>query len=169
MPGDAKDDILLRLLGQGALHLKAEVLRKYRETAGPNSSRKDAGDQTAPRRTVAEILAAADLRQEARKREAAERAAKERERLEAERAAAREKLLKTLAVGETQAWARVDSLIAQKPAKYGEAVDLLKDLGEVCRRSGRAAEFSRRIRGLRDDHARKLTFIRRLDQAEFDR
>ena len=63
----------------------------------------------------------------------------------------------------------VVTLIAEKPARYGEAVELLKDLGEVVRRSGRAAEFVRRIRSLRDDHSRKLTFIRRLDDAGLGR
>jgi hypothetical protein len=59
--------------------------------------------------------------------------------------------------------------MAQKPAKYGDAVELLKDLGEVCERSDRAAEFRRRIRDLRVTHARKGNFIRRLDHAELGR
>jgi uncharacterized Zn finger protein len=56
-------------------------------------------------------------------------------------------------------------MIAAKPAQYGDAVKLLKDLEEVSRRDGRTPEFRRRIRGLSEDHARKGNLIRRLDDA----
>ena len=161
LPLERKDDLLAHVIVDPGTRM--DLVRECR------TSFTGADEDQEGRRTAGKILAEAERRREIREREAAEQTERERKRFEAERAAAREKHLKKLADGETQAWARVDSLIAQKPARYGEAVDLLKDLGEVLRRGSRNAEFGRRIRSLRDDHARKLTFIRRLDEADVDR
>jgi hypothetical protein len=155
---EQKDAWLARLIRDAAA--RADLLREYRKAG----SRPDAG-----RRTVKDLLSAAEARRELREKEAAEQWKRERERHEAEQAAEREKHLKQLEAGEAQAWARVDDLIARKPSKYREVVDLLKDLGEVCDRSGREGEFRRRIRVLRVDHARKGNLIRRLDAAGLGR
>jgi hypothetical protein len=158
IPSERKDDWLALVIRDSGA--RADLLREYRKAA----KRIDAS-----RRAVRDLLAAAERRREVREKEAAERAERERKRYEAEQAAVREERLKKLTDGEAKAWIRVDSLIAQKPARYGEAVELLKDLGEVCRRSGRASEFARRIRALKDDHSRKGNFIRRLDDAGLGR
>ncbi len=155
MPPENKDEWLARIVhNPGA---SSDLLRDYR---------KDAKGSDAGRRTVKELLAKANVLRERHQREWLEQLKREQERLEAERAAERERYLQRLAAGEARAWSKIDELIAHKPAKYGEAVELLRDLGEVCKRSGREAEFRRRIRQLRDEHARKVNFVRRLDNAK---
>jgi len=161
LPSSEKDDILLRLVGQGELHLKAEVLRKYREAAGPRLQVTASGAG----RPAREILDAAAQRRTARLREAAEQAEKERQRVAAMRAAAREKYLDELAGREAETWATVDSLIARKPARYEQAVELLRDLGELSRRSNRASEYNERVLRLREAHSKKSAFISRLNRA----
>jgi len=152
IPAEEKAEWLARMVSDPGA--SADLLRKYRSAA----KRPDAG-----RRTVKELLAAAKVLREKRQKEWLERLKREQERDEAERAAERERRLKRLAVGEARAWARVEELIGHKPARYGEAVELLKDLREVCKRRRRHAEFHRRIRDLRKNHARKGNFISRLD------
>jgi hypothetical protein len=155
MPPEEKDGWLARVMRDPGA--SADLLREYRTAA----KRPEAG-----RRTVKELVEVANVHREKRQKELLEQQKREQARYEAERAAERERHLKRLEAGEARAWTQVDELIAHKPAKYGEAVELLKDLGEVCRRSGRDAEFRRRIRDLRNDHAKKGNFIRRLDNAE---
>jgi hypothetical protein len=151
---ERKDAWLARLIRDAGA--RADLLREYR-MAG---RRPDAG-----RRTVKDLLSAAEARREVREKEAAEQWKREQERHEADQAAEREKRLKRLAADETRAWARVDGMIMAKPAQYKGAVEVLKDLEEVCRRDGRSQEFRRRIRGLREDHSRKGNFIRMLGDA----
>jgi hypothetical protein len=60
----------------------------------------------------------------------------------------------------------VDELIAtRRQSDYDEAVRLLKDLTDLARRKGRAAEARRRILGLRDENSAKVTLIERLRKA----
>jgi hypothetical protein len=152
LPEKEKDGWLARVIRDSGA--SADLLREYRKAA----KQPDAG-----RRTVKELLATANGRREQRQKQWLEKRRCDQERIESDRAVKRESHLKKLAEGEAQAWIRVDELIGHKPAKYGEAVDLLKDLGEVCKRGGRDAEFRRRVQELREVHARKGNFIRRLD------
>ncbi len=59
--------------------------------------------------------------------------------------------------------AEVDALIATKrPSEYDQAIKLLKDLRDLGVCSGRSAEIQAHIHRLRDQHVRKLSFLRRL-------
>jgi uncharacterized Zn finger protein len=63
-------------------------------------------------------------------------------------------------------WKKVDALIAtKKPADYDEAVRLLGDLKDLGARSGRIAEVQSRIQRIREEHAKKPSFIERLQRA----
>ena len=167
LPVASKDDLLLRLAVEEGVHLRAELLQKYRHSRKPEPSANRSLMSLARRRTVGDLLAAAEGREAVRLREAAERASRERERRKAQEAAARAMYLRDLAKGERRAWAKVDALIARRqPTFYGQAVTLLKDLGEVCEGDGRKAEFKQRIRQLREKHSRKPTFISRLNLAD---
>ncbi|MBV8879272.1 MAG: hypothetical protein JO332_04885, partial [Planctomycetaceae bacterium] len=152
IPPDEKDEWLVRMMREPGA--SADLLREYRKAL----KQPDAG-----RRTVKDLLEAAEVLRVRRQKEWLEQQQRESERREAERVVEREKHLKRLAAGEAKAWARVNELIARKPAKYAEAVELLKDLDEVCKRSNRESEFRQRIQALRETHARKSAFIRRLD------
>jgi hypothetical protein len=154
LPPAEKDAWLARVIRDAGA--RADLLRKYRKAG----ERSDAG-----RRTAGELLTEARRRREERQKAWLERRQREQERERARDAARREEHLKRLAADEAGAWAQVDELIAQKPARYAETVALLRDLEEACRRVGREQDFQRRLRSLREDHARKSSFIRRLDEA----
>ena len=160
LPEDEKTALLLRALNDEALPVRAELLRRFRLSrrgAPPASS-------DAPR-TVPQLLAAAERRTEARLRAEAERAAREKARREREEAERREKYLDELAGREEETWKRAEALVSLKQAQaYDEAVALLRDLRDLAARGGRASEAEARIRALRAEHARKSTFVQRLDR-----
>ena len=126
----------MRLIRGDEPHLRAELVRRFRNSRAASPS-----DTAAGRRTVGELLGAAKQRTEERRRREAERAARERARQEREAAEARERHLTSLARRETEAWGEVEALIATKqPGKYDAAVALLRDLRELAVRSGRREE-----------------------------
>jgi hypothetical protein len=161
LPEDEKTSLLVRLVGGG------------------RGSRRGRAAPALPRRTC---RSAAGSQQEVpygrrtpqgggsargeRCRQEAERAAREKARREREAAEARERHLAALAQREAQAWRELDQLIATKqPKRYDEAVGLLRDLGDVCTRSGRDPEAAKRIARLHEEHARKSGLIERLRKA----
>ena len=94
-----------------------------------------------------------------------ERAAKEKARQEREQAEARSKHLDDLALREPHAWDEVEAMVATKqPKKYDSAIALLVDLRDVAERSGRTSWADARIHELRQKHAKKPSFLRRLDE-----
>jgi hypothetical protein len=113
--------------------------------------------------SVGELLIAAERCAEERSRIEAERMAAERARRKREEAEARERYLEDLGKRESKAWREVDALIATKqPGRYDEAVKLLCDLRDLGLRGGREGEVEARLLRLREEHARKPTFIERL-------
>ncbi len=161
LPEAEKDALLLRLIEGGEPHLRAELVRRFRDARTPTGS-----GATSGRRTVGELLAEAERRAGERQRLEAERATRERARREREAAEARERHLAELAGREAAAWREVETLIATKqPKRYDAAVALLGDLRELAVRAGRQGEAEDRIRDLLARHAKKATLIERLRAA----
>jgi len=118
-----------------------------------------------PRRTVAELLRAAEERRKEYARAKAQRKTKEEALRKEAEAAAREKHLDNLVANESQAWARVENLISSKvPKSYDEAVRILVDLRDLDLREKRG-EFSTAIETIRRTHERKPAFLTRLVKA----
>jgi hypothetical protein len=161
LPEAEKTTLLVRLIGGGEPHLRAELVRRFRSSRSASPSGTAAG-----RRTVGELLEAAERRAEERRRREAERAARERARREREAAEARERHLAALARREAEAWGEVEALIATKqPGKYDAAVALLRDLRDLAARAGRREEVEARLIRLREQHAKKPSLIGRLRAA----
>ncbi|MEO3779933.1 hypothetical protein ABGB16_24485 [Micromonospora sp. B11E3] len=157
LPESEKDDVVLRLLRGDDAHLRSELLARFHGTT-PNES-------TGGRRTVGELLAAAGERWLERQRLAREREAAERERRKRAAAAAREQHLNALAGRQEQAWQQVAAMIeTKKPKEYYAAVALLSDLKALAERDGDTEAFHRRVRQLRERHARKPSLLDRLDR-----
>ena len=154
---DEKTGLLVRVAeGSGTL-VGAELLKRFRDARGAES-----GDALEPR-TVAQLLAAAEQHAEERIRREREKANRAQARREREAAEARELHLAELAKIEEESWRRVDDLIAEKKAPaYDAAVHLIADLREVAVRQGRGVEADVRIGYLRQHHATKLAFLKRL-------
>src|SRR5262249_52865983 len=153
------DAVLLRLLRDDDPHLRAELLRRFRDHPA-------AGNGAPGRRTAGQLLAAARARQEERQREAAQRQAAEQARRERAAAAAREAHLTDLAGRQPEAWEQVSTLIGNtRPKDYDAAVVLLRDLRDVSARAGTSADFTRRIHELHQQHQRKPSLVDRMHQA----
>jgi hypothetical protein len=161
LPDAGKTEWLVRLAGGREPHLRAELLRQFRELHPP-VLHQGAGAL----RTVSELREAADVRAGERMREEAESAAAERARREREAAEARERHFAALAKREAGAWREVDALVATKqPGKYDQAVKLLCDLKELGAQKGRTEEIEARLLRLREEHVKKQRFLERLEKA----
>ena len=161
LPASEKDALLVRAAqGEHAL-VAAALMRRFRGASGQLA----ASDERT-RRSVGELLDRASGLREARARELARRKEEARRRHEAAAAAARAKRLDALANAKGEAWADVGRLVvSKKPKAYDQAVRLLVDLRDLAARDGDEPDFAVRLRGLREEHARKSSFIARLNKA----
>jgi len=163
LPADEKDDVLATLLANEDLSLTKELFRRFIKE---RSSRSQQTDEKREKRTVGELLQAAEEHAEKRRRAAARKAAEERARREREAAERREKYLNEIASREPNLWNQVEILISTKqPKNYDQAVRLLVDLRDLASRKGKMDEFVRRLSVLRAAQARKPSFIERLSKA----
>ncbi len=166
LPGDEKDALLLQLMeGEGA-YLGVQLLRRFQQDRqGKRKSSGESAEAREPRRTVAELLAAAGRLEEEkrrRKKAAAERKAAAEARKRAEE---RTRHLDAIAPRASELWQEIAPLIETKlPKEYDRAVQILKDLWDLAERSGKREETAARIRALREQHARKRTLLQRLDR-----
>lgn len=145
LPPEERDAFLLRL-ARGEPHLSLALNRRLGALSGAPQGEK------VERRTVGELLAAAEALRERRHRELAARA-------EAKRIAE----LKALAEQGEEAWRDVDSLIQQSNAKaYDKAVRLLRKLRELAEYQNRQYAFEERMKQIRDQYSRRHALMRRL-------
>jgi hypothetical protein len=162
LPVAAKDDLLMRLIAGDDGALANELVQRMRRGRGADQG---TGKAVAKRRTVSDLLRAAEQVAGERQRIAAEKAAKEKARQEHEAARARAKHLGHLAGKEHMLWEKVKGLIATKqPKSYDHAVELLVDLRDLAARKD-GGSFRLRVEELRVAHARKPTLIGRLHKA----
>jgi hypothetical protein len=152
---------LLSRVARGDGSVGAEVLRRYRTHARPQSS-------GLPLRTAGALRERAERIAKTRREAARQREVRARAQRERQTRAARDRYLAGLARREREAWRQVDALIATKrPRDYDAAVTLLLDLREVSGRKGRAGPFGQRIGELRAAHAAKPSLLARLRKAGF--
>jgi hypothetical protein len=148
---EERDDFLFRL-AKGDPHLSLTLNKRLSALTGLSV----APDDTSPRRTVGELLAAVTAMRERRRREQAAKA-------EARRIAE----LKALAQREDETWREVDALIQQSNAKaYDEAVRLLKKLKDLASYQRQEEVFEGHMRMLCDLYKRRSALMRRLREAK---
>lgn len=140
-----------------------ELMRRF---AKENDKRSRGEAEEVKRRTVGELLQAAEERTEKRLELAAKKAAEEKARRAREAEIAREKHLDRVAEKEPELWSQVENLIATKlPKSYDRAVELLVDLRDLAAREGKKEDFGSRLEELRVSHLRKPSFIARVQKA----
>jgi hypothetical protein len=167
LPTAEKDALVVRVLEGDALYLRAELLRRFRLA---QAAARPAPALATTGRTVGELVAAAEARTEARRREKARRDAAAQAKRQREAAAARAIYLDGLAPREEATWQQVEELLAFKRAKeYDQATQLLIDLRDLSARTGATDAFRDRMRSLRQRHAKKPSFLDRLDRAALPR
>jgi len=159
LPDAEKNALLLRVADGEGSYVQASLQRGFRASQPKTEA-------SPGRRTVAELLDAAEARRTAREAAKAEREREQAEREKAARAAAYARRLDDLAGREGELWQRVDKLIEAKNAtSYDTAVALLVDLRALAERGGRQEEFGERVRALRALYSRRPGLLDRLAKA----
>jgi hypothetical protein len=155
-----KDEFITNLVVDGDHTQIAELLQRLlKERSARN------GGSATTRRTVGQLLRAAEAHTTESQRIAAEKRAKEKARCERKTAIAREKHLDSPVGHQRKLWTEVDGLVATKqPKNYDQAVKILVDLRDLATR-GESGDFGLRIEALRQAHAKKPSFIERLQKA----
>jgi hypothetical protein len=156
-----KDALLLRVAQGEHASVAAALVRRFR------SEMRQQTEAPPPRsRTVAEILTRANELREAAARRRARRAADAKRKEEQAAEAARAKRLDALAARKPEAWRSVHEFVdSKKQNAYDMAVRLLVDLRALAVRDDDGHDFAKRLATLRKEHARKPSFIARLDKA----
>ncbi len=161
LPPSEKDEVLASLIVDIDRSPVTQLLQRFlEERAG--------GAIATPvaRRTVGELLRAAETYAEERRRIEAEKSAGENARREQEALVAKEKYLDGIAGRELKLWSEVEGLIAtRQPKRYDQAVKLLVDLRDLAQHDSRSAGFDLKLEAIRDAHSGKPTFIDRLKKA----
>ena len=165
LPEEEKDNFLLRLTKGHDPHLGAELVQQYQQTI----SIKDNGGANIKQRIVEDLISKGERHAVERKRRIAEQAVREKARKERERAIIREKYLNDLAKRGDQVWKQVDELIKTKrQSDYDSVVQLLVDLRDLSIKMNKDRLFQEKLRGLREKHNRKPSFVTRLNKAGLD-
>ncbi|MDB5213546.1 MAG: hypothetical protein JWO86_1473 [Myxococcaceae bacterium] len=125
-----------------------ELLRAFHAKAKP-------APRLGGRRTVAQLLAAAETHRGQRERAATARTEKAKKAAEA----ARTKRLDALARRLDEAWAKLEVLVAK--SAYEEAIKLAIDLRDLGKRAGASASFSARFEAMRKRQLRRRGFFDR--------
>ncbi len=158
---EAEKDSFLDRVASGDATVQWELQKRFRRHLDRTQPR-PAADTHRPC-SVSDILAGRDRRVEERR----QRLAEERERERRKQAAERKAYLEDLARREDGVRSEVRMLIqTRQQNKYDRAVELLVDLRDAAALHDRSPTFAQYLIALRTDHARKTSFIRRLDQAE---
>ena len=163
LPDGEKDDLLARLVAGNEVSLATELHRRFiRE----RHMRGRQGSEMLERRTVGELLRAAEEHAEERRGIAARKAAEAKARREREAAIARARYLKEIAGSESKLWNEVASLIAtRQPKSYDQAVKLLVDLRDLAVSKNDSATFESRLRSLQELHTKKGNLLKRMKKA----
>ena len=148
-----KTDLLTRLI-EGDAHVGSELRRRAR--AQSLGGRR-------PHRTVGELRAEARrIRQAREATEAERRRAAELRRAEEAESARRARLDAVRRRGDC-VWTEIETEIERRNASgYDRATALLADLKQLAAEGGGTTDFPRRLAAIRERHARKGQFIKRL-------
>jgi hypothetical protein len=118
------------------------------------------------RRKVGNLLAAAHARAKDRARLLNEQRIAETAKRRAEDEAHRNRYLNQLGRRESEIWEEVAvHILKRQPNEYARAVGLLTDLHDLAVRRGKRAKFQMELEKIRQTHAAKESFLRRLAKA----
>ena len=142
---------------EGDTHVATEFRGLVRQRLKPN------GAPPVAARAVGELRARADAIAGERERARAESAAAERKRREEETERSRRARLDGVARRGESVWREIEAEIERRsPVSYDKAAGLLFDLQAIAEEKGETEDFARRLRTIRERHARKERFLERL-------
>lgn len=165
LPEKEKNDLLLTAALESGERGKIEFMRRFQQQ---NAARTLDADAAIKPRTVHDLVTAAKTRAEERTHRLEAKRAAEAARQKAKDEAGRARYLDQLAESEGEIWNRITAHIQKRqPNEYDKAVRLLIDLRDLAVRKQRVPEFQSALEELRNAHAAKESFIRRLVKAKF--
>ena len=162
LPKKDKNELLITAgVGSGELW-RNNLMQRFQRQNSQHSSQTVA----TARRSAGDILAVAHARAEERIRRLNERRAAEEARRKAEDEASRARYLDQLGRREPKIWEQVAvHILKRQPNDYARAVGLLTDLHDLAVRRGKRAKFQMELEQIRQTHAAKESFLRRLAKA----
>lgn len=157
---EAEKDALLCRVARGDGHVQWELQAQFRKSCQRRDPRLAA--DASSRRSINALLDARDeYVKQRQQRQAAERA-----RTQREAAARRKAYLEDLAGRQDAIRAEIGELVETRQQNgYDRAVGLLIDLRDVASLAGNSEALGQYVTELRQRHARKTSFLRRLEQA----
>ena len=161
LPANEKDDLLIDFLSESSERCRLELLQRFqRENAVA------ANHGAIERRTVNDLLTESRVRSDERANQLRAKRAEDVARKKAKDEADHAVYLEGLAKREKAVWKQVEAYIEKRqPKDYERAVILLVDLHDLAVRQGDETGFQLTMEELRQTHAAKGAFLRRLAKA----
>ena len=163
LPEKDKNALLITAVAEQGERWRNDFIRRFRRQ---NLRQTSDGSAASERRNAGDLLAAAVARAKERARLLNEQRIAEAAKRRAEDEANRTRYLDQLARREPKIWKRVAAHIQMRqPKDYDKAVVLLTDMHDFAVRRGQTARFQTALEKIRQAHAAKESFLRRLAKA----
>jgi len=163
LPEKDKNELLVTAAVDEGERWRNDLVRRFRRTNLQQTSHVLAASE---RRKVRDLLAAAHGRAKERARLLNEQRTAEAAKRSAEDLANRTRYLDQLGRRQLEIWKQVAAHIqTRQPKDYDRAVSLLTDLHDLSVRRGQTAGFQTALEKIRQVHAAKESFLRRLAKA----
>ncbi len=163
LPEKDKEELLITAAVDQGERWRNDLVRRFRRTNLQQISDVLAASE---RRKAGDLLAAADARAKERARLLNEQRTAEAAKRRAEDLANRARYLDQLGRRQLEIWKQVASHVqTRQPKDYDRAVSLLIDLYDLAVWRGQTAEFQTALEKIRQVHAAKGSFLRRLAKA----
>jgi hypothetical protein len=163
LPEKDKNELLITAATDRGERWRNDLVRRFRRTNLQQASEVLAASE---RRKAGDLLAAARARAKERAWLLNEQRAAESAKRTAEDLANRARYLDQLGQRQSEIWEQVAAHVqTRQPKDYGRAVSLLTDLHDLAVRRGQTAGFQTALRKIRQVHAAKESFLRRLAKA----
>jgi hypothetical protein len=162
LPEKDKNELLITAVMEHGERWLSNFMRRFQRQNSQHCSQTAA----AARRSVGDILAVAHARAKERIQRLNEQRAAEKARRKAQDEANRARYLDQLGRREPEIWEQVAvHILKRQPNDYARAVGLLTDLHDLAVRRGKRAKFQMELEKIRQTHAAKESFLRRLAKA----
>jgi hypothetical protein len=158
-----KNELLITAVVEQSERWRNDFMRRFRD---PDLQQPSEVPFARERRKVGNLLAAAHARAKGRARLLNEQLIAETAKRRAEDEASRTRYLDQLGRREPEIWEEVAvHILKRQPNEYVRAVGLLTDLHDLAVRRGKGAKFQMELEKIRQTHAAKESFLRRLAKA----
>jgi hypothetical protein len=163
LPEKDKNELLITAAVDQAERWRNDLARRFRRTNLQQASEVLAANE---RRKAGDLLSAAHARAKERARLLNEQRTAEAAKRRAEDLANRARYLDQLGRRQPEIWKQVAAHVqTRQPKDYGRAVSLLTDLHDLAVCRGQTAGFQAALEKIRQVHAAKESFLRRLAKA----